>query len=433
MEKVYAFLKENISDECIVVGVSGGVDSMVLLSILKEKLNNKIICAHVHHNLRVESDEELEFVKEYCRNNDIIFEFKKLEYESKFSEEVARTKRYNFFEEILEKYSSKTLLTAHHGDDLIETIMMKIVRGSTLKGYRGIEKVSKRNNYQILRPLLYCSKENIYEYATKHNIPYREDYTNELDDYTRNRYRKNLLPFLKNESNDVHLKFLDYSDELSSYYEYVNGVIDRECEQLISNNKVSLTKFFELDEFIKKELLKRYLFDNYANNIIKISNHHIKIILKFLYEGNTNSMIDLPDGYQMVKEYDCFYLKKEEFLEEYCYEITNKVSLPNGHIIEVIEFSDDNSNFTTHLDLNGLELPLYVRNYRQSDKMIIKNMEGHKKISDIFTNEKINLFERKSWPVVTDKSGKIIWLPGLKKTQFDRKNTEKYDIILKYY
>ena len=100
MEEVYTFLKDNIDDEYIVVGVSGGVDSMVLLSILKEKIKRKIICAHIHHNLRIESDEELEFVKEYCRNNDIIFEFIKLEYEGKFSEDVARTKRYNFFEEI---------------------------------------------------------------------------------------------------------------------------------------------------------------------------------------------------------------------------------------------------------------------------------------------------------------------------------------------
>ena len=74
MEEVYTFLKDNIDDEYIVVGVSGGVDSMVLLSILKEKIKRKIICAHIHHNLRIESDEELEFVKEYCRNNDIIFE-----------------------------------------------------------------------------------------------------------------------------------------------------------------------------------------------------------------------------------------------------------------------------------------------------------------------------------------------------------------------
>ena len=102
-------------------------------------------------------------------------------------------------------------------------------------------------------------------------------------------------------------------------------------------------------------------------------------------------------------------------------------------MIEIVNNCDDNSNFTTHLDLSNIILPLKVRNYLPGDKMVVKNMKGHKKISDIFTDEKIGLDERKSWPVVVDQENKIIWLPGLKKTYFDRKNTEKYDIILKYY
>ena len=202
MERVYAFLKDNINDEYVVIGVSGGVDSMVLLSIIKNHISSKIVCAHVHHNLRVESDSELEFVKEYCTNNGIIFESTKLEYDNKFSEEVARNKRYSFFEEILKKYNSKSLITAHHGDDQIETIMMKIVRGSTLKGYSGIEKVSNRSFYRIYRPLLYVTKEDIYKYAKDNNISYCDDYTNNLDEYTRNRFRKYIVPEFKKEDKE---------------------------------------------------------------------------------------------------------------------------------------------------------------------------------------------------------------------------------------
>lgn len=433
MEEIYTFLSSNIFDDYIVVGVSGGVDSMVLLSILKENIPCKIVVAHIHHNLRKESDEELEFVREYCKNNDIIFEYKKLEYEDRFSEEIARTKRYQFFEEILNKYNSHTLLTAHHGDDLIETVMMKIVRGSTIKGYSGISKISQRDSYKILRPLLYLTKSEIYEYAHTYNIPYREDYTNSLDEYTRNRYRKYILPFLKEERKDVHLKFLDYSEELLSYYQYVDKVVEDKYNLIVHNNKVKLDEFRKLDDFIKKELLKKYLFNNYKLDIGKINNNHLNIILAFIEAGITNSSISMPNNYLVLKEYEYFELKKESSFAEYSYVLNDKVQLPNGKIIEVVESSEDNSNFTTHLDLSEIELPLTIRNYQPGDKMIIKNMTGSKKISDILTNEKVDLEQRKEWPVVVDKSGRIIWLPGLKKTYFDRKNTEKYDIILKYY
>ena len=208
---------------------------------------------------------------------------------------------------------------------------------------------------------------------------------------------------------------------------YSNTNSKKKCK----NNK-STSKSI-IDEFIKKELLKRYLFNNYGKDIDRLNNNHLKIILSFLREGITNSKIDLPNRYYLVKEYDSFTLRREVKFDEYCYEITDKVLLPNNHVIEVVKESTDNSNFTTHLDISSLDLPLYVRNCKPADKMVIKNMIGSKKISDIFTNEKINLVERKSWPVVVDKNGKIIWLPGLKKTHFDRKNSEKYDIILKYY
>lgn len=432
MEKVCKFLKENIDDDVVVVGVSGGVDSMVLLSILKIKTPYKIVVAHVHHNLRKESDEELEFVRDYCKNNNLTFEFTKLEYEGKFSEEIARTKRYSFFERVLNKYCSHTLLTAHHGDDLIETIMMKIVRGSTIKGYCGIEKISNRGSYSILRPLLFLTKEDIYEYAKTYNIPYREDYTNSLDEYTRNRYRKYILPFLKQERKDVHLKFLDFSAELSSYYKYVDAIVSKKYKEIVIDNCVNILKFNSLDDFIRKELLMKYLFNIYKKNIVKLTNEHLNIILNFVKDGLTNSSIDMPDGFSLIKEYDTFCLKKIKQVEEYCYEFKNEVELPNGKRITICEESSDNSNFTTRIDLSEVELPLYIRNCLPNDRMSIKNMQGTKKINNIFTNEKINTEERKAWPVVVDSAGKIIWLPGLKKSYFDRKKNEKYDIILKY-
>ena len=197
MDLVDEFLKTlNIKkNETLIVAVSYGPDSMALLHHLNKFYSkNKIICAHVHHNHRKESDCEAKMLEEYCKNNNIIFEMMKIKnYKNdKFTEVEAREKRYKYFEELLKKYNSKYLFTAHHGDDLIETVLMKIVRGSTLKGYSGINLVSQRDNYFIVRPLLYMTKDQILSYCSENNINYAVDKSNNDIVYTRNRYRKNI-------------------------------------------------------------------------------------------------------------------------------------------------------------------------------------------------------------------------------------------------
>ena len=122
----------------------------------------------------------------------------------------------------------------------------------------------------------------------------------------------------------------------------------------------------------------------------------------------------------------------EEQTDEYEIEISNVVSLPNGKIIEKITDCTDTSNNTIRLNSADLTLPLYVRNKRNGDKIEVKGMNGTKKISDIFIDEKIKPSQRSSWPVVLDSKDNIIWLPGLKKSKFDKKISQEYDIILRY-
>ena len=146
----------NLPDENIVIGVSAGPDSMALLDMLIKYTNKTIICAHVNHNVRSASITEEAYLKEYCNKHNITFESIKIdEYTGKNFENEAREKRYAFYEKILKKYNSHYLLLAHHGDDLIETILMKIIRGSNLEGYAGIKMYSVNNNYTIIRLILF--------------------------------------------------------------------------------------------------------------------------------------------------------------------------------------------------------------------------------------------------------------------------------------
>ncbi len=218
MDLVYNFLEHEINlkkDDSIVVGVSAGPDSMCLLYILiklKERIGFRIIVSHINHNVRIESKEEEEFLRKYCLDQNIIFESMKIE---KYSKEnfhaYARKLRYQFYKDLINKYNANYLMTAHHGDDLMETILMRLTRGSNLRGYQGISQVSNMDSYLLVRPLLYLTKDYIKEFDDNNRIPYRIDKTNTSSKYTRNRYRMNVLPFLKEEQENVHLKFLKFS------------------------------------------------------------------------------------------------------------------------------------------------------------------------------------------------------------------------------
>ena len=156
MKETIAYLKSLLKDnDTIVIGLSGGPDSMCLLDIIKS-LNKKIkiVCAHINHNIRRESFEEQKFIEQYCKDNELIFEtttFDKKSEEQDYNELELREKRYTYFETIIKKYNAKYLFTAHHGDDLVETVLMRISRGSNLKGYAGFQVETKKKNYKVMK------------------------------------------------------------------------------------------------------------------------------------------------------------------------------------------------------------------------------------------------------------------------------------------
>ena len=437
MNDVYNFIENlSIKNKTIVLAISGGPDSMFLLNIflkLKERYNLKIIVAHVHHNIRKESDYEAEKLKNIVLKNNIIFEYMKIEKypNNKFSEESAREIRYNFFEKVLKKYNSDILFTAHHGDDLIETILMKIIRGSTIKGYSGFQSISKRNGYIIARPLVYLSKEQILEYLDKNNIWYALDMSNNSQVYKRNRIRKTILPELKKEDSNIHLKFLKYNNRLLELDNYINSEIDKIGKYVLSNNELNVLELNKHNIIIKRYILEKYLYNIYNNNIVKISDKHVNIILDLL-ENNKNCKIDLPNKKIALLEYNIFKIidQNENYIYDYIFD--DEIILPNKSKIVIDNDTKLTSNYVIHLNSKDLDLPFHVRTLRSGDRMTIKNFFGTKKVSDIFTNSKVSKEIRYTHPIVTDNKDNILWIPGIKKSNFDRKKTGNYDIILKY-
>ena len=425
------------NNDVIVVGCSSGPDSMALVDMLlkiRDKYQLCLVIAHVNHNVRKESYEEAEYLKEYCENNKLLFETMVIEeYGDDNFHNEARNIRYNFFESLVKKYNANYLMTAHHGDDLIETILMRIVRGSNLNGYSGFKEVIPMENYKIVRPLIHYTKQELEDYVKENNVKYYIDSSNDKDKYTRNRYRKYLLPFLKEEDENVHHKFLKFSEELDSASRFIAKTRDRALNRCIDNGSLRLDLFVSEDAFIQKEILYYLLSEFYQDDLILIGDKHIDLLFDLIYSGKANSFINLPNEVVANKSYNMLELRRETLeITTYEIEFDNYVLLPDKHIIETIEDTSDNSNNICRLNSEEIKLPLIVRTRRVGDKMKVKGLDGSKKLKDIFIDKKISMNKRDSWPVVVDSEGKIVWIPGIKKSVYDKKKIDSYDIVLKY-
>lgn len=425
----------NISEQIpIIIGCSAGPDSMALLHYLNNNMNNPLIVAHINHNIRKESKEEEKYLSTFCKQNNITFETIKIEkYTENNFENEARNKRYAFYEQILNKYHTPYLFLAHHGDDLIETILMKISRGSNLEGYAGIKEISKKNNYYIIRPFLEYTKQDLIEYNIRYNIKYYQDKSNDDTTYTRNRYRHNILPLLKIENPNIHKQFFKYSKTLLEYNTYLEEEIQNIYPQIINNNILDI-KALELHHpFLQKNLLYKFLNIYYNNQPNIIKEKHIEDILTMINNKKPNITINIPNNQVVRKSYNYLYLEANKTSSNNQYKIPLKnINIIGNIIIKKIYSCDTNGNDICRLNSKNLKLPLYIRNRLPGDYIETKGLSGKKKIKEIFIENKIPQNLRDSYPILVDSNNQIIWLPNLKKSKFDSQNNEFCDIILKY-
>ncbi len=441
MENVVKYIKEELDlnyGDAVVVGVSGGPDSMALLNIvvdLKKFLELDIICAHVDHNMRDESEAEAVFVEAFCKKHTIVFESIKInEYGDDNFHNEARSLRYKHFKKLVNKYRAKYLFTAHHGDDLMETVLMRLVRGSTLKGYSGFSKKISIDGYTIVRPLITVSKDEIIKYNKENNITYVTDGSNEADVYTRNRFRKYIVADLKKEDPKVHQKFYKYSQTLQEYNDYIDKLVERKILNIYPQNVLNIEEFLREEKLIQTKIIYYMLEKIYQDDLMLITDQHVTLLFDLILSNKANSMIHLPNQIVAIKAYNNVTLTKQNAENNvFNIELCKHVNLANGKNIEQVNEMEEDDNNVCRLNSSDIQMPLYVRNKKDGDKMTIKGMLGRKKLTDIFIDKKIEAKEREKWPVVVDSADTIVWLPGLKKSKFNKNKKEKCDIILRYY
>jgi tRNA(Ile)-lysidine synthetase-like protein len=441
MNKVYDFLLNKIKlneKDILIVGVSAGPDSMALLYVLKElrkKIGYKIVVAHVNHNVRKESVEEAEFLKEYCNKNNITFEMMTItKYGDDNFHNEARNIRYHFYEELINKYNANYLMTGHHADDLMETILMRIVRGSTMRGYSGFSDIVDMGNYKIVRPLISVTKKELEDFDKENNIPYRIDQSNFKDKYTRNRYRKSVLPFLKEEDNRVHEKFINFSNQIRESDEFIERITFSVIDSVYQDGIIDVNKFRLLDIVIQKRIID-YIFSMiYRDDIIEIDRRHVDLVLEAINSNKASVSFNLPNDYMVVKEYNKVYFKKDiKEVIPYDIELSNEVFLPNGLTIKRVDESKTDGNDILRINNDDVVLPLRVRTRKNGDRIKVKNMNGTKKVNEVLINAKIPLGKRDLWPIVVDSEDKVIWIPKVKKSKYNRRKDEDCDIIFRCF
>ncbi len=433
MEEVEKYLLNLRLEGYLVCATSGGTDSMSLLHMLNKLYPNKIICAHVNHQKRIESEEEKEFLQKYCKENNIIFEYTKLEKNSEGNfHEYARKKRYEFFKKVCKKYNSKYLFTAHHNDDLIETILMRLSRGSSLIGHAGFKKEIFKDNINMIKPLISVSKAEINNYIAVNNIEYRPDKSNLSDDYTRNRYRNHIIPKLKEENKNLGDKYLKYSQTLIKYDEFVKNHLNNVYNEIVKSNKIKISEFNKKEELIQEELLKLYLKNIYGDNINLINDKNILDILTLIKGDKPNASINLPNNVVISRKYDIIYIADEKSQKE---SINSKFKDGIGNKVgyfKIINDNDKKSNFIIRLNSKELNSPLFVRNKQKGDIIKVKGLNKYKKLKDIFINEKTDINIRKNLPLLVDNKNEIIFIPGIKKSIYDKEKGDNYDLIIQF-
>ena len=441
--KVKAFLTHqafSLASKKMVIGVSGGPDSLALLHFLlaeKEKQNMRLVVAHVDHMFRgQESYEDAMFVKDFCEQNSISFEMTRINVPEiirntgKSSQIAARDVRYEFFSKIMEKYQYPWLALAHHGDDQMETMLMRLTRGSTGMARAGIPFSRPFASGTIFRPFLGLERDDIQEYCQKHSLSPRMDPSNEKGIYSRNRFRKEVVPFLKKENPHVHEQFQRFSEEITSDETFLQELTGQRMNKVITEKEedkitIDIISFLEMPLPLQRRGIHLILNYLYKEKPASLSAVHIDQIFSIVHHSQPSGQLNFPNGLHVFRSYHSlsFQFQPNEG-ESYHFKMTGPgmIVLPNGGEIraEYIEREIPTTDSNTALfKVSSMKWPIIIRSRKIGDRMSIKGMQGSKKLKSIFIDQKVPVQERNMWPVLTDKEGSIIWLPGLKKSSFE--------------
>ena len=428
-ERVQQILHESgISDkERLVVGVSGGIDSMVLLHVM-HNLGQPLVVAHVNYHRRgAESDADEVLVRKSADIMGIACHTRSVYYQNGNGnfQDWARQERYRFFDELRDKTGAIGVATAHQKDDQVETILMKLLRGAGPLSWTGMD---YWDGY-YLRPLLDINRAGIEEYARKHEIPYREDASNQESDYARNFLRNEWTPQLNErlpgwEQNILRLR--DWSLQTAQALEIIEKQLERDSDTW------DWTRFCSLSEGLRTAMIRYWIKKNRSGEFI-VSHGNLSEMAHIcrLQSGQYISI----GSVQIWRDRDRLIFKSvvKSRVKKKTYSLRKEDLLTGPSVIEFARFSlsdeypRDYGN-KLYCRLDNRDWPLTIRRWKDGDRFQPLGMQGHQLVSDFLTNRKIPSHRKKEILVVVSFDQKVcavIFPPLVDEAHLSEKETEK--------
>lgn len=411
IEKIYKTIKEYgliEKKDKIIIGLSGGADSMCLTHILyclREEMELELMCAHMHHSIRgEEADYDAQAARKFSESLGIPFEFLKEDVPSYakrkgISEELAgRELRYAFFENSLQKYGFNKIATAHNKNDNAETILMNFLRGSGIKGLGGIP--YKRD--KIIRPILDCTREEIEAYCAKNGINYVIDSTNAKNLYTRNKIRNELIPRISESFNPNFINTVTENAALiSADCELLNDIATDFYNKEVKDGKVDITMLLSQPVSVRNRVIFEMM-SNALHTKTDLSSSFVNDITELAQKCKSGSYIMLPKEIIARIEYGKLYIGKQNLTENFEYEIPLNTEVYIKEMNKTVY-----AQYVSEKDGEGIYLEaekddkIILRNRREGDVFHPVGMNGRKKVKDFFIDKKIPAGERTRIGIIT--------------------------------
>lgn len=422
----YRFFNAN---ETVIIAVSTGIDSMVLLELflkLPVKQRPRLVVAHVNHELRTQSDKEEQFIRSFCEQHRLDLRVKhwpQKDHPSHGIEAAARSFRYHFFATVLQAEHASFLATAHHANDQVETMLMKLVRGGQLTQLAGIAKQRKFSSGNLIRPLLNISRAEIKAFALHEQTKWFEDSTNADLSIQRNRFRHQIIPQLQQENSAVVAHLNDYQRQLTQLLEFSHQQVQQIIQQIsIDKDQLDLSLYQKLSQSARLLVLQRWL--EHGQKVYDVSQAQLLEISQVLV-NKTKPQVEFQLNEQtvLVKEYQCIWISKRT-------ETDNSVTISATTVLKLNQWQKVMpqekigifvptklravaSDQIIEMWLPKSAMPLKLRHWRTDDVLMLKNGH-HQKIRRILIDNKVVSEKRQSQLVVVDQWDNVIWVVGQK-------------------